>query len=90
MNRKKKNEINAFYKMYKAEKEGKMIYKFQCENASCAKIFNVEIAIKDYDRYKNRQACPLCNAKMKRVIEWEGIATGEGQGWCGKSTGNAI
>ena len=91
MNRKKKNEINAFYEMYKAEKEEKMIYKFQCENASCAKIFNVEIAIKDYDRYKNRQTCPLCNAKMKRVIEWEGIATGSGAGWFGKSDGsNAI
>lgn len=91
MNRKRKNEINAFYEMYKAEKEGKMIYKFKCENASCAKIFNVEIAIKDYDKYKNRQTCPVCNAKMKRVIEWEGIATGSGDGWHGKSDGgNAI
>ena len=65
-----------------------MIYRFCCE--SCAKIFNVEIAIKDYDRLKNRQTCPECGQKMKRVIEWEGIATGSGDGWCGKSGGNAI
>ena len=65
-----------------------MVYKFRCE--SCGKVFNVGICIKDYDRLKNRQTCPECNGKMKRVIEWSGIATGSGDGWCGKSGGNAI
>lgn len=89
MNKKQRNEINAFYDLYKSEKEGKMIYKFKCE--SCGKVFNVGICIKDYDRLKNRQTCPECNGKMKRVIEWEGIATSSNNnGWCGKSSGNAI
>ena len=88
MNKKQRNEINAFYDLYKSEKEGKMVYKFRCE--SCGKVFNVGICIKDYDRLKNRQTCPECNGKMKRVIEWQGIATGSGEGWCGKSGGNAI
>ena len=88
MNKKQRNEINAFYDLYKSEKEGKMVYKFRCE--SCGKVFNVGICIKDYDRLKNRQKCPECGQKMKRVIEWQGIATGSGEGWCGKSGGNAI
>lgn len=65
-----------------------MVYKFKC--TKCGKVFDVGIPIKDYDKLKNRQSCPECNGKMKRVIEWEGIATGSGQGWCGKSGGNAI
>ena len=89
MNKKQRNEINAFYDLYKSEKEGKMIYKFKCE--SCGKVFNVGICIKDYDRLKNRQTCPECGQKMKRVIEWQGIATSSNNnGWCGKSSGNAI
>lgn len=88
MNKKQRNEINAFYDLYKSEKEGKMIYKFKCE--SCGKVFNVGICIKDYDRLKNRQTCPICGNKMKRIIEWSGVAEGSGQGWCGKSSGNVI
>ena len=65
-----------------------MMYQFKCEN--CGKKFDVEICIKDYDRLKNRQTCPDCKGKLKRVIEWGGIATGSGDGWCGKSSGNAI
>lgn len=66
-----------------------MIYNFKCEN--CKKLIEVAISIKEYDKVKNRQTCPLCNGKLKRVIEWEGIATAEGQGWFGKSDGsNAI
>ena len=64
-----------------------MFYTFKCSN--CGKAQEVEIAIKDYDKEKENQKC-TCGGKMERVIEWEGIATGEGQGWCGKSTGNAI
>ena len=44
----------------------------------------------DYDKEKNNQVCPDCNSKLDRVIEWEGIATGNGAGWCGKSDGKAI
>lgn len=46
--------------------------------------------MKDYVLEKERQFCS-CGGKMDRVIEWNGIATGEGQGWFGKSDGsNAI
>lgn len=65
-----------------------MKYKFRC--AKCHKSEEREILIKDYDREKENQKC-TCGGKMDRVIEWEGIATGEGQGWFGKSDGsNAI
>ena len=66
-----------------------MIYNFKCEN--CGKLIEVAISIKEYDKVKNKQACPLCNGRLKRVIEWNGIATGSGAGWFGKSDGsNAI
>ena len=39
---------------------------------------------------KNNQVCPACNGKLERVIEWQGIATGSGSGWCGNSYGNTI
>ena len=61
MNKKKKNEINAFYDLYKSGKEGKMIYKFKCE--SCGKVFNVGICIKDYDRLKNGRNAPNVTAR---------------------------
>ena len=44
----------------------------------------------DYDKEKNNQVCPDCNSKLDRVIEWQGIATGNGSGWCGRSDGKAI
>lgn len=28
--------------------------------------------------------------KIERVIEWQGYASGSGDGWCGKSSGNTI
>lgn len=64
-----------------------MKYKFRC--AKCHTSEEREILMKDYDKEKENQKC-TCGGKMKRVIEWEGIATGDGAGWCGKSTGNAI
>ena len=36
---------------------------------------------------KNESLCPECKEKMERVIEWNGIATGNGGGWFGKSDG---
>ena len=66
----------------------KMYYKFKCSD--CGKVQEVEIAIKDYDKEKDKQKCS-CGGKLKRVIEWSGIAQGAGEGWCGKSDGsNAI
>ena len=66
-----------------------MFYKFKC--TQCGKVFDVGISIKDYDKYKDRQKCPECGQKLKRVIEWEGVATSSNNnGWCGKSSGNAI
>lgn len=62
-----------------------MKYKFRC--AKCHKSEEREILMKDYDKEKENQKC-TCGGKMDRVIEWEGIATGEGQGWFGKSDGS--
>lgn len=88
MNKKQKAEVNAFYEMYKKEKGEKMFYNFKCKE--CGKAQEVEIAIKDYDKEKDKQKCS-CGGKLERVIEWEGIAEGSGAGWFGKSDGsNAI
>lgn len=65
-----------------------MNYLFKC--VSCGKKQEKEICIKEYDILKNFQKCDKCGGTLKRVIEWEGIATGADPGWCGKSTGNAI
>ena len=65
-----------------------MNYKFRCEQ--CGQEQEKEISMKDYDKLKNNQVCSKCGGVLKRIIEWQGIATGEGQGWCGKSTGNVI
>lgn len=59
-----------------------MYYNFKCE--SCNKVQEVEIPINDYDKEKGKQVCPDCGGKMKRVLEWRGIAMGGGDGWCGK------
>lgn len=68
-----------------------MFYKFICTNKSCGAEEEKEIAVKDYDTEKGKQTCSNCGAKMQRVIEWHGIATGSGAGWFGKSDGsNAI
>ena len=65
-----------------------MKYLFSCK--SCGAEEEKEIALADYDREKENQKC-TCGGKMDRVIEWNGIATGEGLGWFGKSNGsNAI
>jgi predicted nucleic acid-binding Zn ribbon protein len=65
-----------------------MNYLFKCQN--CGAEQQKEICIKEYDRLKNLQVCIKCGGAMKRVIEWRGIASGSGSGWCGKSTGNTI
>ena len=66
-----------------------MKYRFQCTDCKCEE--EKEIAVKDYDTEKEKQTCSNCGAKMQRVIEWSGIATGSGDGWFGKSNGgNAI
>ena len=65
-----------------------MVYNFKC--TSCGKVQKKEICIKDYDKLKNSQKCS-CGGTLKRIIEWQGIATSSNSnGWCGKSTGNAI
>ena len=65
-----------------------MFYKFRCQK--CNKLHQVDIPMADYDKEKDNQVCPDCNEKMERVIEWQGIATGNGAGWCGRSDGKAI
>ena len=85
MNKKQKAEISAFYELYKKEKGENMYYTFKCSD--CGKAQEVEIAIKDYDKEKDKQKCS-CGGKLKRVIEWSGIATADGSGWFGKSDGS--
>lgn len=65
-----------------------MLYRFICKTCRCEE--EKEIAIKDYDAEKEKQVCTNCGGKMQRVIEWEGTASGSGDGWCGKSTGTTI
>lgn len=65
-----------------------MFYNFKCQK--CNKLHPVDIPMADYDKEKDNQVCPACNGKLERVIEWEGIATGKGAGWCGRSDGKAI
>jgi predicted nucleic acid-binding Zn ribbon protein len=64
-----------------------MKYRFICTQCKCEE--EKEIAVKDYDTEKEKQVCSNCGAKMQRVIEWGGIATGSGDGWCGKSDGSS-
>lgn len=66
-----------------------MFYRFQC--TECKSEEEKNIPVSDYDTEKEKQVCSNCGAKMQRVIEWGGIATGSGEGWFGKSDGsNAI
>ena len=62
-----------------------MRYRFRCENCRCEE--EKEIAIKDYDTEKEKQTCTNCGGKMTRVIEWQGTASGSGDGWFGRSDG---
>ena len=68
-----------------------MTYKFACPE--CKKTFDIDIPMAEYVNQKNCQLCPVCLALdsnhvlLKRVIEWDGIASGSGDGWFGKSTG---
>ena len=66
---------------------GNMFYKFICTNKNCGAEEEKEIAIKDYDEEKEKQVCSSCGGKMQRLLEWSGIATGNGEGWYGKSDG---
>ena len=49
-----------------------MTYQFSCEQ--CSKTIEVEIPMSEYDSQKDKQFCPKCNSKLKRVIEWGGMA----------------
>lgn len=63
-----------------------MIYRFRCN--VCNRTFDIDIPMSDYDNQKDKQICPVCYAVLKRVIEWEGIATATGDGWFGRSDGS--
>lgn len=69
-----------------------MIYRFKCP--TCNRTFDIDIPMSEYDNQKDKQICPVCYAVdsnqvlLKRVIEWSGIATGNGSGWFGKSDGS--
>ena len=69
-----------------------MKYAFQCP--TCNKTFDIDIPMAEYDNLKDKQLCPVCLALdsnqvlLKRVIEWNGIASGSGDGWFGRSDGS--
>lgn len=69
-----------------------MKYKFKCPE--CKKTFDIDIPMVEYDSLKDKQICPVCLALdsnhvlLKRVIEWNGIASGNGEGWFGRSDGS--
>lgn len=63
-----------------------MKYNFRCKK--CGKTQEKEISMKDYDKLKNNQVCEVCGCKLERIIEWQGIASGKGDGWFGKSNGS--
>lgn len=65
-----------------------MFYKFRC--TKCEKETEINIPISEYDTEKNNQFCEECKCKMERVIEWNGIAEGNGEGWFGKNGGKII
>lgn len=68
-----------------------MNYRFRCP--ICHKTFDIDIPMAEYGNLKDKQICPVCYAVdsnqvlLERVIEWDGIATGAGEGWFGKSDG---
>ena len=62
-----------------------MIYKFHCSN--CNIDHDLDIPIDKYMDLKEKQFCPFCKKKLIRVIEWNGTASGYGDGWFGKSNG---
>lgn len=64
-----------------------MLYRFFCEHCNNNDI-EIDIPMSDYDKLKEMQICPECNRKIKRFIEWNGIAEGNGSGWFGKSDGS--
>ena len=59
-----------------------MEYKFKCEKCNKSEMRIIRLA--DYDMEKEKQFCN-CGEKMQRVIEWQGTATGSGEGWYGKN-----
>jgi len=66
-----------------------MLYRFFCEYCNNNDI-EIDIPMNDYDKLKDKQVCPECNGKIKRFIEWNGIAEGNGPGWYGKSDGSKV
>ena len=71
-----------------------MLYRFRCP--SCEYVTEIDIPMVEYDNLKDKQLCPVCLALdsnqiiLKRVIEWNGTATGSGEGWFGRSDGSRM
>lgn len=69
-----------------------MFYKFRCP--VCEHRIDIDIPMADYDKAKHCQLCPVCFAKdsnnvvLERIIEWSGTASGNGDGWFGRSDGS--
>lgn len=44
-----------------------MMYRFQC--SKCGSVFQVAIAMADYDNARNSVICPECKSKANRYFE---------------------
>ena len=64
-----------------------MNYLFKCP--ACNGTVEIDISINEYSEQKDKQIC-TCGNKLVRVLEWTGIATGSGEGWCGARGGTTI
>ena len=49
-----------------------MTYQFSCEQ--CSKIVEIDIPMNEYNTHKDKHFCSICNSKLKRIIEWNGMA----------------
>lgn len=63
-----------------------MTYRFYCE--TCDTEHDLDIPIDKYMDLKDKQKCPHCKKKLKRIIEWSGVASGSGDGWFGRGDGS--
>jgi putative FmdB family regulatory protein len=53
-----------------------MNYHFSCDK--CNKGFQIDIPMDKYSTEKDKQICPACKSPLRRIIEWEGLATNLG------------
>ena len=50
-----------------------MKYEFECE--LCKTQAEIDIPMNEYEDLKDKQSCPRCSGKMKRILAWQGCAS---------------